>query len=187
MTLLVARLSRQGPSAVTAAGNGAHDGDVIRLPDLGKRGQGWVWLQALLMAAIPTVGGLAPPWPAQARIPMLAVGMGVVLLACTLLVAGILGLGASFAVFPEPTSDGELVTTGIYGRARHPIFGGWILVGLGFGVAFSPWALPLSGILALELLGKTSVEERHLIVQYPAYVVYRVQVPRRFFPVPTWK
>jgi protein-S-isoprenylcysteine O-methyltransferase Ste14 len=118
---------------------------------------------------------------------MLAVGMGIVLLACTLLVAGILGLGASFAVFPEPTPDVELVTSGIYGRARHPIFGGWILVGLGFGVAFSPWALPLSGILALELLGKTSVEERHLTVQYPAYVEYRRQVPRRFFPVPTWK
>jgi len=158
---------------------------VIRLPDLGERGQGWVWLQALLMAAIPTVGGLAPPWPAPAQIPMLAVGISLVLLACALLVAGILGLGESFGVFPEPTPNRGLITTGIYGRARHPIFGGWILIGLGFGVAFSPWALPLSGVLVLELLGKTSVEERHLTAQYPAYLEYRTQVPQRYFPIPT--
>jgi protein-S-isoprenylcysteine O-methyltransferase Ste14 len=37
----------------------------------------------------------------------------------------------------------------------------------------------------LELLGKTSVEERHLTVQYPTYAGYRTQVPRRFFPIPT--
>ncbi len=134
----------------------------MRLPDLGERGQGWVWLQAMLMAAIPTVGGLAPPWPAPAQIPMLAVGLSLVLLGCALLVAGVLGLGESFGVFPEPTPNRGLVTTG-----------------------FSPWALPLSGVLVLELLGKTSVEERHLTVQYPTYAGYRTQVPRRFFPIPT--
>ena len=77
----------------------------MRLPDLGERGQGWVWLQALLMAAIPTVGGLAPPWPAPMQLPMLALGISLVLLGCALLVAGILGLGDSFGVFPEPTPN----------------------------------------------------------------------------------
>jgi protein-S-isoprenylcysteine O-methyltransferase Ste14 len=154
----------------------------MRLPDLGDRGQGWVWLQAVIMAAIPTVGGLAPRWPEQWRAPMLALGAVLVLLGCALLLAGILGLGDSFAVFPAPGATADLVTTGIYARARHPIFGGWILVGVGFGVAFSPWALPLAVVLVLELIGKSVVEERHLSATYPGYRGYRAQVRRRFFP-----
>ena len=141
-----------------------------------------MWLQVVIMAAIPTVGGLAPPWPEPARVPMLLTGFVFVLLACALLVAGIVGLGRSFAVPPGPAPNATLVTTGIYARARHPIFGGWILVGFGFGLAFSPWALPLAVLLVLELLGKTTVEERHLSARYPGYADYRLSVRRRFFP-----
>ena len=71
---------------------------------------------------------------------MLALGLVLLPVGCALLVAGILGLGDSFAVFPAPRPAVDLMTTGIYARARHPIFGGWILVGIAFGVAFSPWA-----------------------------------------------
>ena len=154
----------------------------MELPDLGDRGQGWVWLQVVIMAAIPTVGGRAPPWPEPTRVPMLLIGLWFVLLACALLVAGIVGLGRSFAVPPGPAPNATLVTTGIYARARHPVFGGWILVGFGFGLAFSPWALPLAVLLVLELLGKTTVEERHLSARYPGYADYRAVVRRRFFP-----
>ena len=155
---------------------------MIRLPDLGDRGQGWVWLQAAIMAAIPTVGGLAPRWPEQLQAPMLALGLVLLLMGCALLIAGILGLGDSFAVFPAPRDQADLITYGIYGRARHPIFGGWILVGMGFGVAFSPWALPFAAVLVLELVGKSAVEERHLTAQYPEYTQYELHVQRRFFP-----
>ena len=141
-----------------------------------------MWLQVVNMAAIPTVGGLAAPWPERARVSMLLIGLVFVLVACALLVAGIVGLGRSFAVPPGPAPNATLVTTGIYARARHPIFGGWILVGFGFGLAFSPWALPLAVLLILELLGKTTVEERHLIARYPGYADYRLSVRRRFFP-----
>ena len=100
-----------------------------------------------------------------------------------LLIAGILGLGGSFAVFLRPVPSATLVTTGVYARARHPINGGWILVGLGFALALSPWALPLAGLLALELNGKSRVEERALMAHYPDYPPYRQRVPRRFFPL----
>lgn len=153
-----------------------------RLPDLGPSGQGWVWLQAVIMAAIPTVAGLAPPWPTSVRPATMAGGAGLLLAGFGLLAWGILGLGDSFAVFPAPRAAAGLVTTGVYARARHPIFGGWILIGLGFGVAFSPWAVPFAVVLIPELVGKSVVEERHLVARYPEYAEYRRQVRRRFFP-----
>ena len=155
----------------------------VRLPDLGSRGQGWVWLQALIMAAIPIVAGLGARWPASWRWGMVLLGAVFVVSGCGLLVAGILGLGRSFAAYPGPNRQG-LVTSGIYARARHPIFGGWILIGLGFAAAFSPWALPLAALLAAELTAKSIVEERMLRGQYPDYAVYQAQVPRWFFPWP---
>jgi protein-S-isoprenylcysteine O-methyltransferase Ste14 len=139
--------------------------------------------QSVIMVAIPAVGGLAPHWPASAQIPLIVVGGAVVALGCVLLVVGILGLGDSFAVFPGPAPAAALVTTGIYARARHPIYGGWILVGLGFALALSPWALLLAGLLALELTGKSRVEERALATRYPDYPAYRQRVRRRFFPL----
>lgn len=154
----------------------------MRLPDLGTRGQGWVWLQVIIMAAIPVVAGLGARWPSSWRWVMVVIGAVFVVLGCGLLVAGILGLGRSFAAYPGPNSRG-LVTSGIYARARHPIFGGWILIGLGFAAAFSPWALPLAALLAAELTAKSVVEERLLSAQYPDYSTYRERVPHRFFPL----
>ena len=142
-----------------------------------------MWIQALIMAAIPAVGGLAPGWPSPARIPLMAAGGAVLALGCALLVIAILTLGGYFAFTLRPAPSSALVTTGIYARARHPIYGGWILVGLGFALALSPWALPLAALLALELSGKSRVEERALVAHHPEYTAYRQRVPRRFFPL----
>lgn len=142
-----------------------------------------MWIQSLIMAAIPAVGGLAAGWPSPARIPLMAAGGAVVALGCALLVIAILTLGGYFAFTLRPAPSGALVTTGIYARARHPIYGGWILVGLGFALALSPWALPLAALLALELSGKSRVEERALVAHHPEYTAYRQRVPRRFFPL----
>ena len=142
-----------------------------------------MWIQAVILAAIPIVGGLAPKWPASARIPLTAAGGAVVLLGCALLAVAIVGLGDSFAVFLRPAPSSALITTGVYSRARHPIYGGWILVGLGFALALSPWALLLAGLLAVELSGKSRVEERGLMARYPEYRAYRQRVSRRFLPL----
>ena len=142
-----------------------------------------MWIQALIMAAIPAVGGLAPEWPPPARIALIVAGGAVLALGCALLVIAILTLGGYFAFTLRPAPSSALVTTWVYARARHPIYGGWILVGLGFALALSPWALPLAALLALELSGKSRVEERALVAHHPEYTSYRHRVTRRFFPL----
>ena len=155
---------------------------VPRIPSLGGKGEGWVLLQAMVMAAIPIVGNLAPRWPESWLLPLMVIGAVIALAGWALLAIGIRGLGDSFAVFPAPGEDAGLVTSGVYGRARHPIFGGWILMGLGFGLAGSAWSLALVPLLALVLYGKTVAEERLLQQRYPQYRDYRARVTRRFFP-----
>ena len=142
-----------------------------------------MWIQVLIMAAIPAVGGLAPEWPSSARLPLMVAGGAVLALGCALLVIAILTLGGYFAFTLRPAPSSALVTTGVYARARHPIYGGWILVGLGFALALSPWALLLAALLALELSGKSRVEERALVAHHPEYTAYRQRVTRRFFPL----
>jgi protein-S-isoprenylcysteine O-methyltransferase Ste14 len=154
----------------------------VRIPNLGDKGQGWVLLQAMIMAAIPVVGNLAPRWPEPFLVPLIVMGAVIVLAGWGLLAIGIRGLGDTFAVFPAPGDDADLVTSGVYSRARHPIFGGWILMGLGFGLAGSAWSLALVPVLALVLYGKTVAEERLLEQRYPQYEDYRARVTRRFFP-----
>lgn len=120
--------------------------------------------------------------PEPFLVPLIVMGAVIVLAGWGLLAIGIRGLGDSFAVFPAPGDAADLVTSGVYSRARHPIFGGWILMGLGFGLAGSAWSLALVPLLALVLYGKTVAEERLLEQRYPQYPDYRARVTARFFP-----
>ena len=71
---------------------------------------------------------------------------------------------------------------GVYGLARHPIYGGLIAGALG-------WALLTNSLLCLVLaLGlwmlfevKSRREESQLLARFPAYAAYRQRV-RKFLP-----
>jgi len=147
------------------------------------RGGGWVAAQALLLAAVVVAGLAAPAWEGVA--PWLALPLGALLLALGALlgVAGVRGLGRSLTPYPRPRGDAELVSHGVYGRVRHPIYGGLVLAALG-------WALLTASVAALVLalatlpffLLKAAREERYLLERFPAYEEYRQRVPRRLLP-----
>ena len=111
------------------------------------------------------------------------VGGGLLGLGIALLVAGGAGLGSALTAFPEPRTGEALRTTGIYGRVRHPIYGGVILVALGWSVVFAtPVGLALTLVLALFFELKSRREE-HLLEQiHPDYPEYRRRTRRRFIP-----
>ena len=153
------------------------------LPPLGRRGGGWVAVQFVLLLAIAASALLGlGPGGALAWVAYLAggalLGLGVVVL-----VAGGAGLGSALTPFPEPRSGEALRTAGIYGRARHPIYGGVMLVALGWSVVFAtPVGLALTLVLALFFELKSRREE-HLLEQiHPAYPEYRRSTRRRFIP-----
>lgn len=153
-----------------------------RLPALGRRGGGWVALQVVIFALAATVGWLGMPWPSTARPWLWGVG-GVVLCAgIVLLLVGGAGLGTQLTPFPRPVDTGALREDGIYGHVRHPIYGGVLLLILGWSLISSPLALVPFALAAGFFDAKRRREEVWLLARYPDYAPYRERVPRRFVP-----
>ncbi|MGZ4481486.1 MAG: methyltransferase family protein [Gaiellales bacterium] len=140
----------------------------------------WVIAQLALIGLVIAAGVAFPGSWAQA-IPVL----GLLLLAtgAVLALAGALRLGPDMTPLPTPRSTGRLVETGAYGRARHPIYGGVLLVAIGWSLTRSSWpALAASAALGILLDRKSRHEERLLEQRFTGYAGYRRRTPRRLIP-----
>jgi protein-S-isoprenylcysteine O-methyltransferase Ste14 len=154
-----------------------------RIPALGPRGEGWLFLQLLLLLAIAATA-IAFPSPVGSSIEQMARVLGLVVLIGGLIVfaLGIITLGRSLSPLPAPLPSAELVERGIYRFIRHPIYTGLILAGLGGSIyAVSPLALLLTGALAVVLDLKSRREEMWLRERFAGYAAY-VARTRRFIP-----
>jgi protein-S-isoprenylcysteine O-methyltransferase Ste14 len=169
-----------------SAADGAPTGDPevapSRLPSLGRRGGGWVGLQVAFLCVAVATGVLGSEWPPTTS-DWLAVPGGVAVLAgAGLLVRGGFGLGRQLTPFPRPVANGVLRQDGVYGLVRHPMYGGALLLILGWALLSSPLVLLPLGLAAVFLDAKRRREEAWLVEQHPDYAQYRLQVPRRFIP-----
>lgn len=83
-------------------------------------------------------------------------------------------LRRSFRVAPTPRGDGRLITHGIYGRLRHPMYTSVVLVVVGLAFV-RPDAAVLASVAAnlAFYLGKARYEEGLLLAHYPEYAAYR--------------
>lgn len=82
----------------------------------------------------------------------------------------------SFSVMPEPTSECELVTHGIYHYIRHPMYLAVLLCGFAACLAYASalkWGL--LALLAGVLIAKIRREERLLLARFEGYAAYRMQ------------
>jgi protein-S-isoprenylcysteine O-methyltransferase Ste14 len=93
---------------------------------------------------------------------------------------GVRSLGRNLTPGTEPLAGAELVMTGAYARARHPIYAGVVLLLGGYTLAWSNWTLALlAGVLALQFFNaKARREEAWLTARFPAYEAYRQRVRR---------
>lgn len=92
-------------------------------------------------------------------------------------------LGGSMTASPIPKRDGDLVVSGPYCYARHPIYGGVSLLFIGVSLLLdSLVALAVSALLIPYFLFKARYEERQLRMRYAGYLDYRLKVRRQLIP-----
>jgi protein-S-isoprenylcysteine O-methyltransferase Ste14 len=141
-----------------------------------KRAFVLVAAQLLLLVALVIVphGSL---WPVGAVVLVFVIVL--VLVGGAVAVLGAVGLGAALTASPIPRKDAGLVTGGIYGMVRNPIYTGLLLGGLGlvlFGASI--WHILTWVALLLLLAGKARWEERMLRAQHPEFDDYAARVGR---------
>lgn len=157
---------------------------MTKLPSLGRRGEGWVAIQMVLLALTGLAGFLGPVWAGELRLVAFAVGAILMLGGLVLVVLGSRQLRNALTPVPFPRDDAELVQTGAYGLVRHPIYGGLVIGSIGWGlVTASPVTLAMAVALFAFFELKSRREEAWLEARYPEYSSYRART-RRLIPWP---
>ncbi|MFN3927639.1 MAG: methyltransferase family protein [Pseudanabaenaceae cyanobacterium] len=135
-------------------------------------GQGVVSLGFILLPAYP----LPFVYPDLVKYSL----VGVCGLAALVLIGGGLWyLGKNLTPLPHPKPDANLVTTGVYGWVRHPIYSGVIWLALGFAIWQGSLAHVLGTVgLMLFFDRKASREETWLMDKFPEYHAYQQQVKK---------
>ena len=117
--------------------------------------------------------------PAQPSLPLLIVSDVLLILGTGAAVAIVSRLGKAFAIMPEAR---VLVTSGAYGRVRHPLYVAEVVGLAGNAILFrQPWALLLLALVFALQVARSHFEEKVLLEAFPEYAAYRAKT-RRFVP-----
>jgi protein-S-isoprenylcysteine O-methyltransferase Ste14 len=154
----------------------------MRIPRLGPRGEGWAVAQLALAALILLAGIAGPGWSTSASTLRTIAGFGLGIAGLALFVAGVAGLGSSLTPFPRPAETSTLRMGGAYRLVRHPIYGGSMLVALGWSLLSSPLAVLVAVCVVALFELKSRLEESLLLSRFPEYEAYMRRVRWRFVP-----
>jgi protein-S-isoprenylcysteine O-methyltransferase Ste14 len=99
---------------------------------------------------------------------LLGVGLAIFVLGLALAVWARVFLGRNWGMPMSQRARHELVTTGPYGRIRHPIYSGIILGMIGTAIAVSLTWLNAVAILGAYFLVSAVIEERTMARLFPA-------------------
>jgi protein-S-isoprenylcysteine O-methyltransferase Ste14 len=142
----------------------------------------WVLAQFALMAGILAAWLLPPEWPDSVRLPLRVVGIVLIVTGIVLVAWARGALGRAFTPFTRPSREAALADTGPYRLARHPMYGGALVLFAGLALQFGVAALVLTGALGILWRAKSRVEEGFLVARFPEYEAYRARTPHRFWP-----
>lgn len=147
---------------------------------MGKRGESWVLVQAVILLAIIFAPATPLQWPLHAVFRF--AGWAGIALGTLTLAWSAWNLGRSLTPFPRPVPDGQLVMSGAYRFVRHPIYFGVLVAALGLAlVTANPYRLALTALLFVFFDRKAKREEQWLLEKYPDYDAYRARV-RKLIP-----
>src|SRR5262249_40164904 len=153
-----------------------------RLPSLGRRGEGWVVAQAMLLGLVAVAEILGPRWARSIADVVFAPGLVLLAAGALLFVAGIVALGPALTPLPLPRERASLREGGAYGLVRHPIYGAVILMVAGWSLIATPVGLAMTVLVGIFFELKSRREEEWLLARYPGYEDYRRRVRWKFLP-----
>jgi len=105
------------------------------------------------------------------------VGFLIILIAFIILLVAIKDLGRNLSPLPRPINNSNLVTKGIYGFTRHPMYYSLIFISFGvFITKLSIYYLFLSTSLSLIIKFKIALEEQYLKNKFKNYLLYKNEV-----------
>jgi protein-S-isoprenylcysteine O-methyltransferase Ste14 len=104
-----------------------------------------------LLVVLPGDPQARPPWA-------VVLGWALLVIAGLILLSAFLSLRPAFTVMPEPRSDAPLVTSGIYGYVRHPMYSA--VNAAAIGLALLRWT-PLAGVVALLMVAVLAIKARY--------------------------
>jgi protein-S-isoprenylcysteine O-methyltransferase Ste14 len=88
-------------------------------------------------------------------------------------------LGQNLTPLPHPRDEGQLVTTGVYGLVRHPMYSGVIYLALAYASWQMSWVhLVGSIVLFMFFDAKSRREEVWLTEKFPDYAKYSSHVKK---------
>ena len=122
-------------------------------------------------------------WPHPMPTVLVVAGLALALAGLAIVVWARAALGGAFTMFPEPKRRESPVSSGPYRYARHPMYGGLLLLLVGVALARSLPALVVVAALAVLWWRKSVEEERRLVHTFPGYDDYRRRTPHRFLPL----
>ena len=139
-------------------------------------------VQSVVFLAAAVSAALGPRWPHGGEPWLRVSGYILAALGAAMMLTARITLGRSFTPLPRPRDRSTLRTGGIYAHARHPVYGGLIVGGVGLSLARSPLVFLPTALLAVVFWLKSMREEAWLAERYPDYAAYRRATPRRFVP-----
>ena len=104
-------------------------------------------------------------------------GIFIMITAFIIMLVSIKDLGRNLSPFPRPLNNSNLVTTGIYGFMRHPMYYSLILISIGVCIIkLSIYYLFLTISLSLIIKFKIALEEKYLMNKFKNYLLYKNEV-----------
>ncbi len=156
---------------------------MARLPDLGRRGEGYVALQGTITLVVLATVSLGPAWAGSARLVAAVTGCALAAGGGWLVLRGMVDLRENLTPWPRPREVSRLVDSGAYRHVRHPIYGGQVVCAMGLGlIAASPATLLAALALGVLFDLKSRREEAWLTERHPDYAAYRART-RRLIPL----
>ncbi len=98
-------------------------------------------------------------------------------LALIIIVLATKDLGKSLSPMPRPKENCKLITNGLYGLFRHPMYYSLIVISFSFFLkSLTIYNLILSILLTFVISNKIKIEEKYLTKKFHNYTLYKHEV-----------